>query len=219
MNIESEGMIMSTENYKGFKITVEQDEHAESPRTAYDELGRMICFHKRYDLGDSHDYNSDDYSSWEELENDIIKKEKPLVMLDIYLYDHSGITIKTSPFGCSWDSGRIGVILVNEEDLKKFGVAQNEKESREEFHTRLQRYLENEVKTYDKYLRGEVFYYSVESACGEIEDSCYGFYGYEECLSEAKSIVDYHINCERLAKQKKLKAQIKNSAPLYSRGV
>ena len=32
------------------------------------------------------------------------------IVLPVYLYDHSGIRISTSPFSCPWDSGQVGVI-------------------------------------------------------------------------------------------------------------
>lgn len=37
------------------------------------------------------------------------------VMLPIYLYDHSGITISTSAFSCRWDSGLVGFIFCSHE--------------------------------------------------------------------------------------------------------
>jgi len=40
---------------KKLKLEIEQDSSPESPRT-WDNLGTMVCFHKRYDLGDDNDY-------------------------------------------------------------------------------------------------------------------------------------------------------------------
>lgn len=34
------------------------DPEPESPRTAYDNLGTMVCWHSRYNLGDAHNYDS-----------------------------------------------------------------------------------------------------------------------------------------------------------------
>jgi hypothetical protein len=82
----------------------------------------MICFHRGYDLGDKHNYNADDYNSWGEIEKAIIKEENPAVILPLYMYDHSGISISTSPFGCRWDSGQIGFVLVSKKQaLEEFG--------------------------------------------------------------------------------------------------
>lgn len=45
--------------------------------------------------------------------------EKDYVILPLYLYDHSGISMSTSDPGCRWDSGRVGYIYVSLEDAKK----------------------------------------------------------------------------------------------------
>lgn len=87
-----------------YRIEIFYDEFGDSPRN-WDNLGTMICFHNRYTLGDKHDYDTDDYNGWGEMEKAIIKDNDVAIILPLYLYDHSGITIATSPFGCRWDSG------------------------------------------------------------------------------------------------------------------
>jgi len=53
--------------------------------------------------------------------------------------------------------------------------------------------LIGEVKEYDCYLTGEVWYYDIEKD-GEHVDSCGGFIGDKEyCETEAKSIVDHLV--------------------------
>ena len=166
-----------------------QDDSTESPRD-WDNLGTMVCFHKRYDLGDKTDYRSEDYDSWEELKNGIEENEGEIVILPLYLYDHSGITISTSSFSCQWDSGQIGFIFVSKHKIEKEGIDV----------TKVEEYLKSEVETYDQYLRGDVYGYKVfkVSTCNlgheheeEIE-SCWGFYGDEECMTEAEGVLKYH---------------------------
>ena len=189
---------MSTEKrIENYLIEVIQDESPESPRE-WDNLGTMICFHGRYNLGDKHDYRSGDYSGWDEQRKDIEKKENVCVILPLYLYDHSGITMKTSPFGCNWDSGQVGWIVVSKENVRKeFGVKRITKEIIE----KVTNILEGEVKTYDQYLSGEIYGYKIykvtECELGhehkEELDSCWGFYGEEECMTEGEGIVDYYL--------------------------
>ena len=93
------------------------DEYAESPRS-WDNLGTMICFHKRYDLGDEHVLSSDSFNSWNEIEKYIIKNYDAAVVLPIYMYDHSGITINTTGSSCPWDSGQVGFIYVSNRKLR-----------------------------------------------------------------------------------------------------
>ena len=158
-------------NNKTLEVT--QDEYASSPRED-DNLSKMICFHGRYNLGDKHDYKHQDYSGWVEMEKAIIKNESPAIILPLYLYDHSGITISTSPFSCRWDSGQIGFIFVSKEKLRKeYSV----KRITKEIIDRATKVLLAEVETYDLYLRGEVYGYTLLNENGEIEDSCFGFIG------------------------------------------
>jgi len=97
-----------------------QEDSPECPRS-WDNLGTMVCFHNRYNLGDKHDYNSNDYNGWDEMEKDIIKRENVGVILPLYLYDHSGITMNTTGFSCRFDSGQVGFIFVNEKKCKEMG--------------------------------------------------------------------------------------------------
>jgi hypothetical protein len=158
-------------NNKTLEVT--QDEYAESPRHD-DNLSTMICFHGRYNLGDKHNYKHQNYSGWAEMEKAIIKNESPAVILPLYLYDHSGITISTSPFSCGWDSGQIGFVFVSKEKLRKeYSV----KRITNEIINKATKVLLAEVETYDNYLRGEVYGYTLLNENGEVEDSCWGFIG------------------------------------------
>lgn len=176
-----------------YLIEIYQDTDTESPRE-WDNLGTMVCFHRRYDLGDKHDYDSDDYSGWEEMKEAIIKQEKVHTILPLYLYDHSGITISTGPFSCNWDSGQIGWIFVSKEKVKEEGMDESKVED----------YLKGEVETYDQYLTGDVYGYRIYevTTCNLGHDheedlhSCWGFYGEDYCLQEAKDIVNHLIEKE-----------------------
>jgi len=140
------------------KIYIDEDPH--NPRD-WDNLGTMVCFHGRYTLGDKdHGYKQSDYNSWEELEKQIEKDNKPCTILPIYMLDHSGLTVRTTAFNDSWDSGQIGFIYCSEEKAKDGGAWAPIT------------MLKAEVETYDEYLRGDVYGYE------RGDDSCWGFYGY-----------------------------------------
>lgn len=150
------------------------DESPSSPRE-WDNLGKMICFHKRYSLGDKHDYKADDYNSWDEMEKTIVRKEKAAIILPLYMYDHSGITIRTTPFGDPWDSGRIGFIVISKEKIRKeYSVKRISKQLLE----KVKGYLEGEVKVYDQYVTGDVYGFKLLEN-GEETDSCWGFFGHD----------------------------------------
>ncbi|KZN20778.1 MULTISPECIES: hypothetical protein [Pseudomonas] len=198
---------MATAN--NMTIEVVQDSDAESPRK-WDNLGVMVCAHRRYTLGDEDGLSQvvafiKEHVSETSLENigfdegDLPSIEKALllsgkaVVIPLHLYDHSGITMSTSPFHCQWDSGQVGFIYVSKEAvLKEFGWKQmSPKRTLQVAQT-----LNSEVVVYDQYLQGDVWGFRV-NADGEDSDSCWGFYGsdpvtngiLEHLSDEAKKMV------------------------------
>jgi len=163
----------------GAKLEIVQDEYAPNPRSDYDEFGTMVCFHSNYILGDNdHDYKKDDHNSWDELKDAIWKDNNVAMILPLYLYDHSGITISVEPFSCQWDSGQVGWIYITKEKLAETGVDFDQE--------KIRKLLLNEVEVYDQYLTGDVYGFILQyvkdkcETCGHTqigEDSCYGFYG------------------------------------------
>lgn len=174
-----------------YKIKVIQDSDPSSPRED-DNLGTMVCFHNRYKLGDEHNYRSGDYSGWTEMKKDIIKRENVGVILPLYLYDHSGITMSTNDFNDKWDSGCVGFIFVSKQKmLKEYGGKICTKQLKE----RVKTYLEGEVETYDQYLRGDVYGFEIwklskkKKREKKMIDSCWGYYGEDYCMTEAEACV------------------------------
>lgn len=185
------------------KLIVERDDYPDNPRNRHN-VGTMVCFHSRYDLGDKHYYGSpaeflldllndadlgsidgaarenileagsgifeevyhfwletqckqdvrdvldflrDEYEgfsmesigrflarknwdlfcvSWlspRDIEvnelYDLVRATDKYVILPLYLYDHSGITISTVPFSCPWDSGQVGWIYAPKDTFRK----------------------------------------------------------------------------------------------------
>jgi len=173
---------------KKFELEVVQDTNPYSPRED-DNLGTMVCFHKRYELGDKTDYRTEDYDSWDELKDKLSEDFKGGVILPLYLYDHSGITISTSSFDCRWDSGCVGFICVSKDKIREEGIDE----------TKVEQYLIDEVKTYDQYLTGDVWGYNVYeiTTCDkghehkELVESNWGMYGHDECESEGQSVIQH----------------------------
>lgn len=181
---------IESEKYKGHTIRIEPDLDPMNPRKEWDNLGTMLCRHPRYELGD-------EQGSVDEI-RDILegRREDVAVALPLYLYDHSGITISTSPFSCRWDSGMVGVIYITKEKAFK---EYDQKKLTRAFKERLAGYLESEVKAYDQYLTGQVYGYIVEDEEGNRIESCWGFFGEtDEAMNEGKRIVD-HVTTGGLA--------------------
>jgi len=176
------------EEYKGYKIEIHQDECGGSPRE-WDNICIIHTGHKRYSIGDK---NYNDRESIDEAFHEA--KENGDIVLPLYLYDHSGITISLSPFSCPWDSGQVGFVVVPRlKMIEEFG----KKNFTLKLKARALEIAESEVNTLDQFIRGEVYGYKVfgEGDDGDREelDSCWGYYGEEDAITEAKSIVDYYV--------------------------
>ena len=183
------GNSIETKIIGDYKIKIYPDTCPSDPRGG-DNLGTMVCFHSRYNLGDKHGYRHADYSGWDQLLKQIDRDHNVAVILPLYLYDHSGITMNTTGFSCPWDSGMVGLIFISKKKVRKeFGCKYITKKVREY----ITEYLTGEVKTYDRYLTGDVYGYKITKK-GEEVDSCWGFYGQEKCMETGESIVEYYIN-------------------------
>ena len=198
-------MKIETVEHRGHEIHVYQDDDPESPRD-WSNLGTMSCWHRSYNLGD--EQPSESPVEFSEEHND-----KNCIMLPLYLYDHSGITMNTSGFSCSWDSGQVGVIWVTLDDVRKeYSVKRISKKIREKVIS----ILRQEVATYDQFITGQVYGYTVEGE--HCDDSCWGFFGGTEyMITEAKSNIDWSLDQLRKSHLDKLKQWIKSKVNLNHR--
>jgi len=172
---------------KKYNLKIEQDQGPSSPRE-WDNLGTMICFHGRYNLGDNTGYTSADFDGWSDMEHKL-SKEFDGVLLPLYLYDHSGITMNTTGFNCPWDSGQVGYIGISKAKIRK---EYNIKNVTAKIKKMVETYLINEVKTYDQYLTGDIYGYIIKDEEGKWVDSCWGYYGYDEAEAEGKAQLAYY---------------------------
>lgn len=206
-----------------YTLEIMADDCPDSPRS-WDNFCTMICWSRDYDLGDKHNFYSldefmqhlyldvtgkrwceeHDSDDWRDVYKEL-KATNLVLIKPINIYDHSGITVSTSnsyPYNDRWDAYRVGFIYVTKKTIfdECGGITE------ENWKERANEYLEGEMKTYDQYLRGDVYGYRLTKKvtmydicphCGEVlkayedeeeVDSCWGFYG--NCLEE-NGICDY----------------------------
>ena len=161
------------ENEK-YKLEIFDDLNPCSPRE-FDNLGTMVCFHRRYNLGDETELKSSDFSSWEELESYLYKEENALIAIPVFMYDHSGLWINTTGFSCPWDSGQVGYIYISKEKVRREYSC---KRISKKLKKMIREILCSEVDLYNDYLCGNVYGFTLTNKenAEEIDSSC-GFYG------------------------------------------
>jgi hypothetical protein len=108
---------------------------------------------------------------------------KHYIWQNLYLYDHSGISMSVGKFSCPWDSGQVGFIAVAKEKVR---AEYDWKRITQKRLEKIQGYLKGEVEFYSSYLEGDVWGFQIyvhdlgeDPTEGEEVDSCWGFYGSE----------------------------------------
>lgn len=204
--MENRGWQVSAKEYR---VRIVHDDTGESPRS-WGNLGVMLCTHRRYTLGDEQ-LDSAAFSGWEQVETHLRLERDALVVLPLFLYDHSGISMSVGSFAgraphASWDSGQVGFIFATRK-----GIVENFGNDALGTLERVSDCLRAEVETYDTFLRGDVYGFILESreaceSCGhgdwKHEDSCFGFYGLD---LDSNGMLDYlpteHHDAARIAAQ------------------
>ncbi len=157
-----------------------QDDQPIDPRSD-DNLGTMICWHRRYSLGDTK--KSKEFADTESLFCELAgmphsdeveglntkeefkeyfekvsdKAHENAIILPLRLFDHSGLSMSVGSGAHEfdpggWDSGQIGWIYITREKIaEEFGKHGGRTD--EEIIS----YLEGEVALYDQYLTGDCY--------------------------------------------------------------
>ena len=121
--------------------------------------------------------------------------DKVCIYLPVYLYNHSRLIMRTTPFSCPWDSGQVGIILVLLDTVRKEYGKRITRRVRET----VEGVLRSEVDHYSQYLEGRVYGWVVEDQEEVHIDSCYGYYAehgdkeWKYMIQCAKDCVDQEI--------------------------
>jgi hypothetical protein len=181
--------------HKGYAIKIIQDSDPMDPRDN-DNLGTMVCYSRRHNVGDKHEYATPEaFKEW------LDENKDKIVLLPLYMLDHSGITMSTSSEtfrACdpqAWDWGCVGVIYVTKEKIRQeYSLKRNVRRQRIE---KVKEILRAEVEEYDQYLRGDVYGYQIVNPDGDDGHSCWGFFGSDHTksglLESAQSEIDAEV--------------------------
>lgn len=177
----------------GYLVSIYNDDSPESPRE-WDNVGTMQSFESQYgpnelscygyefnqlvrDLADKAvNFKTDtddipDVHFWRALRNHWI-------VLPFWRNHYSEYTVDKAELD-KCDASCDGVIFMPVSDMKNRGFT-DRKQAIE--------CLVGEVEIYSQYASGDVYGYVIEDEHGEEVESCWGFYGLEYCISEAKEI-------------------------------
>ena len=105
----------------------------------------------------------------------------------VYAYIHGGVALSVGSHNfpdAQWDVSTTGFALIKREK----GMYTREKALKA---------AKSLIETWNQYLSGDVYGYQICEVDDDGEenelDSCWGFYGQDECMKEAESIVEYYM--------------------------
>lgn len=159
-------------------LEIIHDPDTENPVAEDHFISTLAMFHKQYVLGNqNHGIRHEDFSGWDEMEAYIRKEKDAAVVLPIYMYDHSGITIKHTPFSYPFDSGQVGFGYITKKHLRGTFGWKNITQKR---RRHAEQELICEIEIYDKYLTGDVWGYVIKDQDGVEIEACWGIFGHDE---------------------------------------
>lgn len=161
--------------HDNLSLKISIDEFPMHPRHDFDNLTQIYALHKRYAFSEIKLDNSN-CNSWTDEYKLICKAFDIALILPLYLYDHSGLTIATEPFSCRWDSGQLGYIFITKDNLRKSFSC---KRITHNILSKAKESLNAEIKIFDLYLRGEVYIVEVMDDSKNVLDSCGSIYGHQ----------------------------------------
>lgn len=175
-------------------FVIERDSCPSSPRE-WDNISQLYCWRHHGGIGDDNPYEGpvdlledlfvkyrpeeflDDYLHPQDL---IEALESDVFITNLYAYEHSGLAIKAgdqNPFRDPWDSGFLGLAVVEKDRLFEFGRQDGD------WRAHAKEAVDAELEVYQEYLDGEVYgfvEYATDGYYGpsyDSIDSCWGFYG------------------------------------------
>jgi len=160
--------------YKSYLVTLKPDFDLDWPDVVGERLGTIVTWHRSYvfDQDGPREFGSpDSFLEFAEREEAIV--------LDLYLYDHSGISISTSSGRyfmsdpLRWDWGQVGYVYATREKVLDFF---RRKKMTDALRKKARAVMEEEIKEIDEILIFGVWGYSVSLRGDpkEIVDSSWG---------------------------------------------
>ena len=188
--------------YKGYKIKIREDEDTDSPDDWGDENLFLVYDHRQFTV------KRKDFEPQDIYENGLAY-EKNYWIFPVEAYIHSGVSLRlfNGTKQCRWDSSVSGYILASKSEFDNLETATNAAEGLIETWNQ---YLSGEVYGYiiekpnTTYLISKEKFdrlkfendlatleqeFDIEDEWEEV-DSCWGYYGQDAAIDEAKSVID-----------------------------
>ena len=172
-------------------IKIYHDTCTESPRE-WSTLGTLICSHRRYNFSDVPFPQAGEYGSlladFKEYLKTLSLTLNDIIYTPVYMYDHSGIVLSSTPFSCKWDSGLIGYNYVSKSAVR---ADYKVKRITQKLQDTVISVLDAELEVYNHYVQGNCYEFRIFDSEEEEFNSCGGFIG---TLDDVKQQMYEHVD-------------------------
>lgn len=214
-----------TISYKGYTINIERDDYPSNPRKDWDPTSTIASFDDTIE-NECDDRNYGDTVNtelnFEAIKADYVFSVKMVAILPLHFKKYSyDCNLNTKGNG-----NQIGFAYISKEMWEShMGWTDESSEWWQEHHKGKSKadvarnIIKSEIKTYNEYLNGKCYSFSIKG--DDHEDRCSGYYGddHEESglLDSAEESIDCHLNWLLKAKLKVLKGYLKAKIPIIYR--
>lgn len=196
--------VVETIEKEGLTLTISYDHDSDGPSDWGDDGLFLIANHREFYVLPPGVKREDGFPDAEDM---IAKYKKTHHIYGLEAYIHSGVVLALSGEGnfCDrrWDVSQLGLVFASKKEWR--------------LKVKARKAAEGLINTWNQWLGGDVYHFSIEDADGDHIDSCGGFYGIEHVREDANASLEHAIKERRDKKAKKLKAQIINKVPLSKR--
>lgn len=197
-----------------YKLIIDQDECAESPRE-WSNVWTLVTAHRNYSWDEELPHDCADMdSAFEEHLSQKWLWDEDIFFHKVWLMDHGWISIQTSPYWCRFDSWHWWYIYTTIKNAEEeFGMSTSEIEEGKNLEDKALEYLDNEIKILNKYYSWNIYQFIIESReiiekdwkkfhdDWDVNDSCWWFYEVSDIIWHIDSdifsdeeIKNYDIN-------------------------
>lgn len=198
--------VIETFEHVDFTVEIYSDDDSGNPRTDYDNLGTIYMEHGGRSIqpeGNAPDGIVFNYAAYddgeypEDVEGKIAahRRIKSVVLPVQYAYE-GGVD------ECDEDDAEGYIYVTRERVLEEYSSKILTKHLRE----RVETYLRGEIETYNQWATGDVYGYEITDANGDDVESCWGLFGLDYCIEEAKRAAEHERTWREKQRAERLQA-------------
>jgi hypothetical protein len=180
-------MKVSEETFKGVKYCISMDSDSESP-LEHDELFYVVSnsYTRSMNGSKTDPFELAGYElDYEDRDEDIEKIETFMrnnsryLVLPLYKFEHSGVAYSTVPFSCRWDSGQMGWLLIDRDEMGWSRWSAKRK-------AQAIKLAESALVTYSSWCNGDVYRFDIT-----VTDEGYGgYFSQEDAIAGAEEYIN-----------------------------